>query len=99
MKWKIDENYSIEKDAHAFSLKYYKIGDINPDTGKPVITKGEWYFPTINMCLKKYVQESLNVCNDAVIIFDRLEALNAKIDNLELPTFVQMDSETLSEES
>jgi hypothetical protein len=32
MKWKIDEDYTIETDNHAFALRMRKTGEINPKT-------------------------------------------------------------------
>ena len=99
MKWKIDEDYSIETDNYTFMLKKHKRGEINPETGKPVISSGQWYFPTINMCLKKYVQECVNVCDDAESILFMLEVLNERIERLSFPTFAHVKSEIVSEES
>ena len=99
MKWQIDEDYSIETDSYTFTLKLRKIGKLNPDTGKPVVTKGEWHFPTINMCLKKYVQECVKVHDDAESILFMLEMLNDRIERLSFPTLAQIKSERVSEES
>ena len=95
MKWKIDEDFTIATDHYAFALKKAKKGEINPETGKSTISSGEWWFPTLNMCLKKYIQECMKECNDALTILNRLEELNDKIETLELPTFRIIKSETL----
>ena len=98
MKWQIDENYLIETDSYTFVLRMKKIGDINPNTGKPIVRTGEWYFPTINMCLKKYVQECVAMCDDAESILFMLETLNDRIERMSFPTLSQIKSERVLEE-
>lgn len=105
MRWKIDNDYTIERADHAFMLRKYQIGEINPKTEKPIVRTGEWYFPTINMCLKKYIQEFIlpdtgisDNIETSIGILARIEQLEATIDNLELPTFAQMKSKDISEE-
>ncbi len=56
---RIDENYSLENDAHQWILKYERQGDINQKTGNPTKSESKWYCGTINQALQRYLDESL----------------------------------------
>ena len=55
---KIDENYSLENDANNWILKYEREGDINPDTGKPIISTDKWYCSSLQSALTRYFNET-----------------------------------------
>jgi hypothetical protein len=95
MKWKIDDDYTIMSDKWSFSLVKAQKGEINNKTGRPNIHKGEWNYSTINLCLKKYVQESLKMASDIKEVIYLLEILEEKIDALEFPTLYQIKSKAL----
>jgi len=59
----LDEFFRIETDANNFILvreeKKY-----NEKKGKDYVSKDEWFYPRIDLCLNKYVNESLKVAQN-----------------------------------
>jgi hypothetical protein len=95
MKWKIDDDYTIETDWYSFSLKKDKIGDINPKTGKPMHTKGQWWFPTIEKCLDWYKQDMLICSKETENVISLLEKIKTTIEGFKAPKLAQIKSEAL----
>jgi hypothetical protein len=89
MKLRLDDIFTIESDTYSFMLKQEENKGINEKSGKPIVMTNYWYFPTMNMCLKRYIQESLKSCNDIDAILSRLQRLEVVIDNLTLPRFIR----------
>ncbi|MFA5299663.1 MAG: hypothetical protein WC389_15855 [Lutibacter sp.] len=70
---KLDKNYSIEKDAYNWILRYESIGGINKKTGKPIVTKNETYHGALKFALFAYLDSVLNPSSD---IKELLSAIN-----------------------
>ena len=56
---KIDDHYTIEHDSTCWTLSYEKIGDINPDTEKPKISKWQTYHISLKQALEAYFDAKL----------------------------------------
>lgn len=69
---RLDDNYTIEQDPHNIILRYEKEGDINPKTGKPTITKHEYYYKDVQDALKAYINKSIDVNEDVESVLERL---------------------------
>lgn len=97
MKFIIDDSYTVETDAFSFMLKKREKGKINEKTGKQEVSKGNWYYPTLQMCLQKYVQESVKECNgDIFVVINKLDKIECQISQLNLPTLSQIKSAEIS---
>ena len=80
---KLDETFRIEPDGFNFTLIKEKLGDINPETGKPTISKGQWYPPTLKDALKSYVRESCRELDGGwQKVFDKLVEIENVIDGV-----------------
>ncbi len=63
---KLDENYSITRNAYNVILRYEKEGVINEKTGKPAVTTNEWYYKNLEDALNAYVDKAADVNNEDV---------------------------------
>jgi hypothetical protein len=79
---KIDSNYTIERDSYNVILKFYEEGEINPDTGKPVITKVEYYYPSLETALIAYTNKAADYGNDIQTLLDELKTMRNTITSL-----------------
>lgn len=61
---KLDENYTIEGTANYWLLRYEKTGDINAETGKPKISRNEYYHNTLQNALASYADKKLKEIED-----------------------------------
>ena len=57
MRIKLDDNWSVESDTSSWNLHYEKEGEINPKTGKPMMTRNESYHARLVDALKCYLNE------------------------------------------
>ena len=99
MKWEIDDDYTIETDHWSFTLKKYRKGKINPKTGKPAHTKGQWWFPTIEKCLDWYKEDRLMCSEKTEDVLSILKEIKVTIEGLKPPTLHHLKSEAVSPES
>jgi hypothetical protein len=72
---KLDENFTLEGEAYNWTLKYEKDTGEKTEKGKPIISKDRWYYPKIEMALKKYFDECLKPAQD-------VKQLSLKIDEV-----------------
>jgi len=83
---KLDDKFSVVKeDQYNWVLRCREVKDpnnISKKTGKPVVTKNDWYFPTLKLLLKKYLDTYLGESKDAKEIYKRIEEVEANIDKL-----------------
>lgn len=63
MRLKLDEDFRIEADTYSFVLKYeHDTGKLN-DKGEPIISRDQWYYPTIKLCIDGYVDKMMGVAD------------------------------------
>lgn len=55
---RLDDNYRIEEDSCSWNLIYEKEGDINPKTGKPIISRDASYHANLKQALTWYLHLS-----------------------------------------
>lgn len=80
---KLDENYRIETNKFQYTLiKEEGTGNINGKTGKETISTDSWYFPTLSLALKKYVNESLKESQSIKEVLEKIDQLNNKIEGI-----------------
>lgn len=60
----LDENYRVEKDAASWNLIYEKQGDINPNTGRPSMSRDVTYHANLKQALVTYLDLSLEGSTD-----------------------------------
>ena len=78
----LDKNYSIERDSYNVILKYYEEGDINPATGKPAITKAEYFYPSLETALNAYTTKVLTFEKGIQNVIDELKTTRLHIASL-----------------
>lgn len=54
----LDEHYRVEEDSNSWNLVYEKLGDINPNTGKPIVSSNVSYHANLKQALVCYLNES-----------------------------------------
>lgn len=88
-KIKLDSEWGIEISDLNFTLSFRREKEImkkNKETGieelKTVTEKGDYYFPHIEGCLRKYLTESLRESKDIQDILDRIDAVHTTIKTL-----------------
>lgn len=74
---KLDEFYTLEKESIGWHLTRLEYGDINPDTGKPIMSKKDTWHATMRNALVHYVDESLNPNKPVLDLLDQLNLLIA----------------------
>jgi len=79
---KLDDNYSIEGDKYNWTLRFEKTGDINPKTGKPTVSKDEWYFSKLEQCLSEYANQKSKEAERYTELADLLKAINTTIKSI-----------------
>lgn len=79
---KLDSNYTITSDANNVILNYESIGEVNPKTGKPTITKNEWFYKNLEDALVSYVNKSINPSNDAQSVLEALSEVKGTITSI-----------------
>lgn len=76
----LDNNYRIETDANNYTLiKEENTGEIHKETGKETISKDQWYFPKLNQCLSKYLNESVKGAESVKELLEKVNEVEAKI--------------------
>lgn len=69
----IDENYTIEKDAHNYILKYEKEGEMNPKTNKLTITRSESFHMTMRDALNSYMDKVIGCPEEISELLDAIK--------------------------
>ena len=80
----IDKNYRIETDTYNFILKYESNPTMKDYRGdmKEIVSKDRWYYPSLKMCLKKYLEESLRPSASIIDVMDRIDFVEDRIDTI-----------------
>lgn len=79
---KLDDYYTIESDASCWSLLYEKQGDINPNTGKPIVSRDASYHANLKQALHKYLDNCLKQPESVQGLMVRLAQVEATINKL-----------------
>jgi len=82
MTIKLDDEFTLESDINNWTLKYCKEGDINPETGKPTITKWESYHGDLKFALIKYLNSAPKDAGDVLHLMKRINDVENRILNL-----------------
>lgn len=78
----LDDNYTITQDSYNVILTFRKEGSINPKTGKPTITKNEWYYKNMEDALMSYTQKVISYENNVQNVIDELKTTRQHIASL-----------------
>ncbi len=76
----LDKHYRIERDAASWNLVYEKQGDINPDTGKPRMSRDVTYHANLKGALTFYLDLSCDGSTDVQSVVEAITAAEARID-------------------
>ena len=87
----LDTNWKIEADTYSWKLTFSeertkeKLNKKREKTGETeqYIYEDSWYFPSIKMCLDKYLTEVFKVDNSISEMIDRLSAIESKVNEIE----------------
>jgi hypothetical protein len=80
----LDENFWLSWDSMGYCLRYVKMGEINPATGKESKTSQHSYHATLIQSLNKYVDTSLKASTSITDMKVRLEEIMAQIASIEV---------------
>lgn len=82
----LDENYYIDISELNFTLSYRREKEVqkkNKETGveetKTVTEKSDWYFPNIQGCLRKYLDESARECSSIEEVLNKISSVHETI--------------------
>jgi hypothetical protein len=79
---KLDDNYTLLKDAYCYALHYKGEPYINEKTGKEVIPEKTGYYPSIESCLVAYMNEKIELDNRPIEnVLTQIEEIKATIKN------------------
>lgn len=87
---RLDEFYTVEPDASCWTLTYAKSGDINPDTGKPIISRDVSYHANLKQALLKYLDEALKPSTDAQDMVNLICGVEEKVERLVNVTWAEL---------
>lgn len=76
---KLDDNWRIEADSASWNLLYEKVGDINPDTGKPMVSRDVAYYPTLATAFYGYLDKTMKDTLDESKILDEIKRVEKVI--------------------
>ena len=79
---RLDEFYTVEDDGNCWTLTYRKEGDINPKTGKPVISTDASYHMNLKQALVAYLDRCVMGSQTAQDILVRLKEVEQRIEAL-----------------
>ena len=78
----LDKDFRIEVDSYNYSLiKEEVTEEINPRTGKLIVSRDQWHYPSLNMALKKYVDEALRPSKSIEEVLGKLGSIYDLIDS------------------
>lgn len=81
-KIQIDKQFYIKSASVGYSLNFeMQLDTINEKTGKPKISKEQWFYPSVKMCLKQYLEESMRPSQSVKDLIDRIEEAEKKIES------------------
>ena len=78
---KLDENYKMVSDNHNWTLEFESIR-FDEEKQKEVKSKDEWHYPSIQGCLKKYLDQSGKNSNSIDELIEKLNEIYLVIKNL-----------------
>jgi len=80
---KLDENYTIERDSNSWSLIYSE-ERFSEKKNKTVTSKDEWHYPSLSLCLKKYLDQSLKKCASIDEVIEMISRYDKKVESLKI---------------
>ena len=75
----LDSEYFLKTDSNTWVLHYesHRLGE----DGKMITSKDHWYYPSLKLCLKKYVDQSLKSSDSVEQLLSRVNYLIDFIDS------------------
>lgn len=82
----LSNNFRIEFDTYSVNLIYEKEGDINEETGKPIITKKTYFCSNLTRALLMYMDKCIAVDNPDTFeeVINKLDEVANTINNLKI---------------
>lgn len=84
MAIKLDDDYRIESDLSSWNLVLERVGKVNPNTGKPSVTRDISYHVNLKHALETYCDACLKSCNSIPEVIEKIKELNTRIEALNL---------------
>jgi hypothetical protein len=82
---KLDDKWTIYQDTYSWELKSEEMKDVtNPKTGetKEKLVTDSFWFPTLQMCLKEYIERAARETKSIEELNQKLDEINQKIDEV-----------------
>lgn len=81
---KLDENFYLDPDSNNWTLHYELKGKVNPETGRPKISKDSWHCSNLQSAINRYLTESTKPSESVVDLMNKLEEIKQVIINLKI---------------
>lgn len=82
---KLDAFYTVEPDTACWVLTYEKQGEINPNTGKPKVSRDVSYHANLKQALVTYLDKCLEPSTDIQDAINHISATEERINKLFTP--------------
>ncbi len=80
---KLDDIYSVKRDGAGWTLTKEEVtGRINTKTGKNIVSRDVWHYPTFKLCLNTYIDQSLCDDKNVLQLLDELKRIEDNINNV-----------------
>lgn len=76
----LDKHYRIERDTASWNLVYEKQGEVNPNTGKPKMSRDVTYHANLKQALVTYLDVSLEGSTDVQSVVAAISAAEERIE-------------------
>lgn len=81
----LNENFYIETDTFNYTLQFRKDKQVEKSAEIKTITQSEtWYYPNIQACCRKYLDESLKESESIEEVLLKIEGIHQTIKNIKL---------------
>lgn len=98
MKLILDKDFIMEGDLNSFTLYYHHVSEELNDKGNPIVSKDQWYYPTIADCILSYLNRvGGNVCGKSpeIEILEKYSELDEKIGEIKEFVWNEQNDEIL----
>lgn len=80
---KLENGFFITTDSNNWTLNLELAKEVDADGEKKTTTQSDrWYYPSLQLCLKKYIQESLKSNNSIQELLTAIDNLHKEIDTI-----------------
>ena len=79
---KLENGFFITTDSNNWTLNLELEKEVDANGEKKITQKNHWYYPSLQLCLKKYIQESLKNNNSIQEVLNAIDNLYKEIETI-----------------